>query len=88
MFAKEATSRICSDLQKAASFLQDTFTEKDFTDQRSYAKSFLSDAKFEEVKAKLVGTEVDEPEFSLAELEGAGYSSWKQYEVCAFIRQW
>ena len=66
-----------------------TFTEEDFCSEREYARSLgLSDQHLEDIKKVIVGSEVDEPDCTDEELKAAGYSSWKQHEVCGYIRAW
>ena len=63
------------------------YTEEDFLIE-NYRDWGLSDDSLRLIKEFMIGEPVEPAEFTDLELKTAGYSSWKQYEVCAALRAW
>lgn len=74
-------------LRVGAVSAQEMYAEEDFLVE-SYRDWGVSDDALRRVKDFMVGEPVGPAEFTQLELEAAGYTSWKQYEVCAAIRAW
>ena len=74
-------------LQVVGISVQDVYTKDDFLVE-SYRDWGVSDHALRRLMDFMVGEPVGPAEFTQSELEAAGYTSWKQYEICAAIRAW
>ncbi len=74
-------------LQTKSTSIQAVYTEEDFLIE-NYRDLGLSDDALRRIKEFMIGEPVEPAKFTDSELRTAGYSSWKQYEVCAALRAW
>lgn len=74
-------------LQVKTTSIPAVYTEEDFLIV-NYRDWGLSDEALRHIKDLMIGEPVEPAEFTDSELKTAGYSSWKQYEVCAALRAW
>ena len=72
---------------KGVPSVQAVYTEEDFLVE-NYREWGLSDDALRRIKDLMVGEPVEPADCTESELKAAGYTSWKQYEVCAALRAW